>query len=66
MSEPQRLVDESDIRRLIAEYCHHYDDRRSAEFAALFTEDARFTVFGKGRSGRQEIHDHQSGHTKDV
>ena len=58
MSEPDRLIDESDIRRLIAEYCHHYDDHRSTEFAALFTEDAQFTVFGKSRIGRQEIHDH--------
>lgn len=58
MSEPDRLVDESDIRRLLAEYCHHYDDRRSKEFAALFADDAAFTVAGKSRLGRQEIHDH--------
>jgi len=58
MSEPDRLADEADIRRLIAEYCHHYDDKRPTEFAALFTEDARFTVFGTSHSGRQAIHDH--------
>jgi len=49
---------ESAIRLLIAEYCHHYDDQRSREFAELFTEDATFTVFGRSRVGRQEIHDH--------
>ncbi len=45
------------IRRLLAEYCHHYDDRRSTEFAELFGDDATFTVFGKTRHGRREIHD---------
>ena len=58
MTGTDRLVDESDVRRVIAEYCHHYDDKRAVEFAALFTEDARFTVFGTSRTGRQEIHDH--------
>lgn len=46
------------IRRLIAEYCHHYDDKRSEAFAALFADDATFTVFGRSRVGRREIHDH--------
>ena len=54
----EHLDHEAAIRRLLAEYCHHYDDKRSGEFAALFTEDARFTVFGRSRNGRQEIHDH--------
>jgi uncharacterized protein (TIGR02246 family) len=45
------------IRRLLAEYCHHYDDQRSARFAELFAEDATFTVFGTTRRGRHEIHD---------
>ncbi len=58
MSAPDHLADESAIRRLIAEYCHHYDDKRATEFADLFTEDAQFTVFGTSRNGRQEIHDH--------
>jgi uncharacterized protein (TIGR02246 family) len=58
MIEPDRLVDESDIRRLLAEYCHHYDDKRPGDFAALFTEDALFTVLDQRRTGRQEIHDH--------
>lgn len=48
---------ESDIRRLLAEYCHAYDDQRSQDFAALFAEDAEFRVFGQTRKGRQEIHD---------
>ena len=48
---------ESDIRRLIAEYCHRYDDGDSAGFAALFTTDATFTVFGTTRVGRDEIRD---------
>ena len=58
MSATDRLGDESAIRRLIAEYCHRYDDHQAGEFAALFTDDAQFTVFGKSRIGRQEIHDH--------
>ena len=53
----EQLEHEAAIRRLLAEYCHHYDDKRSGEFAALFTDDARFTVFGQSRNGRQEIHD---------
>lgn len=53
----EELDHEAAIRRLLAEYCHHYDDGRSAEFVARFTEGARFTVFGRSRNGRQEIHD---------
>ena len=49
---------EAAIRRLIAEYCHHYDDQRAAEFAALFVETATFTVFGTRHVGRRAIHDH--------
>lgn len=52
------VKDETAIRRLIAEYCHMYDDRRAKEFSELFAEDAVFTVFGKPRRGRQEIRDH--------
>jgi len=48
---------EPGIRRLLAEYCHTYDDGRSADFAALFADDARFTVFGNSRVGRDEIRD---------
>jgi uncharacterized protein (TIGR02246 family) len=45
------------IRRLLAEYCHAYDDGRADDFAALFTEDAEFRVFGTTRNGRREIRD---------
>lgn len=48
---------ESQIRRLLAEYCHAYDDGRSADFVGLFTADATFTVFGQSRVGRDEIRD---------
>ncbi len=51
------LEHESAIRRLLSEYCQHYDDKRADDFAALFAEDAKFTVFGKTRDGRQAIHD---------
>lgn len=51
------LLNESLIQRLIAEYCHRYDDGRSEEFASLFTDDATFTVFGTSHRGRQAIHD---------
>ena len=51
------LLNESLIRRLIAEYCHHYDDGRSDDFAALFSDDATFTVFGTTHCGRQAIRD---------
>lgn len=57
MPTSDALQNESEIRKLIAAYCHHYDDQRAGDFAALFAEDATFTVFGKSRLGRQEIHD---------
>ena len=53
-----KLEHESAIRTLLAEYCHHYDDRRPEAFAALFTEDATFTVMGERRIGRDEIREH--------
>jgi uncharacterized protein (TIGR02246 family) len=43
------------IRRLLARYCHCYDDGRAEDFAALFTEDARFEVFGRATVGRDAI-----------
>ena len=58
MDTTERLLNESAIRHLLAEYCHHYDDARPGAFAELFTEDARFTVLGNTREGRQEILDH--------
>jgi uncharacterized protein (TIGR02246 family) len=58
MSEVDVATEELAIRRLLAEYCHAYDDRRTDDFAALFADDAEFRVFGQVRSGRAEIHDH--------
>ena len=58
MNTTEMLTNESAIRRLIAEYCHHYHEERAGDFAQLFTENARLTVFGTSRHGRQEIHDH--------
>lgn len=52
------FTDESAIRRLLAEYCHAYDDGRADDFAELFTADATFTVFGTTRHGRTEIREH--------
>ena len=57
MSDAEPIAEEAAIRRLLAEYCHAYDDKRSKDFAALFTEDAEFRVFGGVRKGRQDIHD---------
>jgi uncharacterized protein (TIGR02246 family) len=48
---------EREIRRLIAEYCHHYDDRRPDAFAQLFTEDAHLVVSGRDITGRDAIRD---------
>lgn len=45
------------IRRLLAEYCHHYDDRRGEAFAELFTDDAHFLVSGRDVEGREAIRD---------
>jgi uncharacterized protein (TIGR02246 family) len=58
VSDADLTLQESAIRRLLAEYCHAYDDKRADDFAALFTDDAEFRVFGQVRRGRQEIHDH--------
>lgn len=52
------LEEEAAIRRLLAEYCHCYDDGRADDFAALFTDDATFTVKGRAREGRAQIHEH--------
>lgn len=49
--------DEAAIRRLLATYCHCYDDRRRDEFAALFSADAAFVVNGRVVAGRDAIRD---------
>lgn len=53
----EHVAHEADIRRLLAEYCHHFDDARPDQFAALFTDDAAFSVFGRTYTGRSEIRD---------
>jgi uncharacterized protein (TIGR02246 family) len=53
-----RLEEESAIRRLLAEYCHRYDDGRADDFAALFADNATFIVKGRVREGRAQIHEH--------
>ncbi|MCZ7531386.1 MAG: nuclear transport factor 2 family protein [Acidimicrobiia bacterium] len=53
--------DEGAIRRLLAEYCHAYDDGRADDFAALFTQDAQFTVMGVTHSGREAIRENIGG-----
>lgn len=57
MSRAEQGAEESAIRRLLAEYCHAYDDGRADDFAALFCEDAEFRVFGRARNGRDDIRD---------
>ncbi|MEZ5169393.1 MAG: nuclear transport factor 2 family protein [Acidimicrobiia bacterium] len=47
--------DDTAIRRLLATYCHAYDDGRTDDFAALFTDDAQFTVMGVTHTGRPAI-----------
>lgn len=48
-------ADDVAIRRLLAAYCHAYDDGRTEDFAALFTDDAQFTVMGVTHTGRAAI-----------
>ncbi len=57
MTDVDLTAEEAAIRRLLAEYCHAYDDKRPDDFAALFADDAEFRVFGDVRRGRQEIRD---------
>lgn len=47
--------DDREIRALLARYCHTYDDGRADEFAALFVDDASFTVMGRTQHGRDAI-----------
>lgn len=47
--------DDLAIRRLLAEYCHAYDDGTAERFAALFTTDAELVVSGRTYAGRGEI-----------
>lgn len=57
-SEPatsHRLEQEAAIRKLLAQYCHAYDDGRAADFGALFTEKAELHVLGRTHRGRDAI-----------
>jgi uncharacterized protein (TIGR02246 family) len=49
------ISDHDQIRHLLASYCHACDDGRFDDFAALFTEDAEFTVMGGTQTGRDAI-----------
>jgi uncharacterized protein (TIGR02246 family) len=53
------------IRRLLAEYCHCYDDGRADDYAALFTEDAEFVVMGRTYEGRSAIGESIGAHKPD-
>lgn len=55
MSNPNATENELAIRRLIAAYCHCYDDGLVDDYCALFTEDGEFTVFGRTSKGRDAI-----------
>ena len=51
----QRLVDESDLRKLVLAYARFVDARDGDSFGSLFTEDAVFEVVGFKRVGRKAI-----------
>ncbi len=55
MSNSNMIENELAIGRLIAAYCHCYDDGLVDEYCALFTEDGEFTVFGRTSKGRDAI-----------
>ena len=46
---------ESDIRRLLAQYCQLLDDGRFDDWIDLFATDAVFVVMGMRKRGRAEI-----------
>ncbi|MEZ5166507.1 MAG: nuclear transport factor 2 family protein [Acidimicrobiales bacterium] len=47
--------DESDIRRLMAQYCQLLDDGFFDEWIALFSDDVEFVVMGMHKHGRDEV-----------
>lgn len=47
--------DESDIRRLLAQYCQLLDDGHFDEWIDLFAEDVEFVVMGMHKRGRDEV-----------
>lgn len=46
---------ESDIRRLLAQYCQLIDDGRFDEWIDLFTDDIEFVVMGMHKHGHDEL-----------
>lgn len=50
-----RLAADAEIRRTLAEYCHHIDDGDFAAFGECFTEQAEIIAFGRTRNGRQVV-----------
>lgn len=51
----QLLIDTAAIRRLLAGCCQTLDDGYFEEWAALYTEDCRFTVMGQRTQGRADM-----------
>jgi uncharacterized protein (TIGR02246 family) len=46
---------EASIRRLLADYCHTYDEGDTQAFGDLFAVDATYHAAGQVFTGRQEI-----------
>jgi hypothetical protein len=55
------MSDESEILKIIAQYCHAIDERRGAGLSELFTEDALFTMRGNTIKGGRAIEAHFVG-----
>ncbi|AXE87406.1 nuclear transport factor 2 family protein [Streptomyces sp. Go-475] len=53
----QRLLDESELRKLVQALPRALDERDFDGFGALFTEDAEVEIGGQVRRGRQAITD---------
>ncbi len=51
----QRLLDESDLRKLILQMPWHLDSKDWDAVGRLFTEDAELEIRGEKRKGREEI-----------
>lgn len=49
------MTDHEDIRALLVRYCQLCDDGDFEAFAALFDDDATFTVLGETHHGRDQI-----------
>lgn len=49
------MSDESEILRLVAEYCHAVDEHGGVGLAELFTADGSFSMRGTTSNGRDDI-----------